>query len=249
MSWRMCAVAVVVCLVGADAPEVRTKQALEDFQGKWVLTAMEFNGQENKAPAPSVGAIRLIVHGNQIISMAACLKQEGHLHLSRPDHIDIMDRTGKVVHALYRLDDGVLKLCKTMTGDRPAGFTSRDGSAAIEVYRRATPDDPDLAPFAAEMKKLQGTWKMRIKRDVEDEDEQSVEWVVQGDELTVRMDGEDLSDKATVVLNPKTQPGCFGLMFPGSSFVGNYSLDDDVLTITCVGAGGRQELIVLKRIN
>jgi uncharacterized protein (TIGR03067 family) len=249
MPWRMFTVAVVVCMVGADAPEDRTKHALEDLQGKWVLTAQEANGQETKVPAPCVGDARIFIRGNQMVTVAACVKQEGNFHLSKPNRIDMMDRTGKLIHALYRLDDGVLKICMTPTGDRPAGFSSRDGSAVIGVYRRATPDDPDLAPFSVEMKKLQGTWKLKVKRDVEEDEEQSVEWVVKGDELTIRMDGEELSDKATVVLNPKTQPGNIGLMFPGSSFIGNYSLDDDVLTITRAGFGGPQQLIVLKRVN
>ncbi len=139
----------------------------------------------------------------------------------------------------------------TVNGDRPAYLSSRDGSSLIGVYRRATPDDPDLAPFAAEDEcGLQGTWKVKIKKDIDDDSEQSpVEWIVEGDELTVRIDGQEMSDKATVVLNPKTQPGNIGLMFPGSSFVGSYSLDDDVLTITRAAYGAPQQLIVLKRVN
>ena len=249
MPWRMLTVVAVVCMVGADAPEDRTRPTLEDLQGKWVLTVQETNGQENKLPAPCVGDARIVIHGNQMTTIAACVKQEGCFHLSQPNHLDMTDRTGKVIHALYRLEDGVLKVCMTPNGDRPAYFSSRDGSALIGVYRRATPDDPDLAPFAAEMKRLQGTWKVKIKKDIDDDSEQSVEWVVEGDELTVRVDGEELSDKATVVLNPKTQPGNIGLMFPGSSFIGNYSLDDDVLTITRAAFGGPQQLIVLKCVN
>ena len=249
MPWRILTVTVVVLLVGADAPEDRTKQTLEDLQGKWVLTAQEANGQENKLPAPVVGDARILIHGTQMTTIAACVKQEGSLHLSGPNRIDMTDRTGKVIHALYRLEDGVLKICMTPNGDRPGYFSSRDGSALIGVYRRATPDDPDLVPFAAELKRLQGTWKVKIKKDIDDDAPQCVEWVVEGDELTVRIDGQELSDKATVVLNPKTQPGNIGLMFPGSSFVGNYSLDDDVLTITRAAFGGPQQLIVLKRVD
>ena len=64
-----------------------------------------------------------------------------------------------------------------------------------------------------------------------------------------QIDGAALPDKATVVLNPKMQPPVIGVMFPGSSLVGSYSLEDGVLTISTGGFGAAQKMIVLNRVT
>ena len=247
MPWRILTVALVGLMVAADAPGEKTKPALDGLQGKWVLTAQEFNGQETKVQPQAVGDTSLIIRGNQVTTFNGPVKQEGIIRLSRPNHIDILDRTGAMLRGIYSLDDGVLRLCFTPSGERPTAFTSRTGPLAIGVYKRATADDPDLTPFSAEMRRLQGTWKVKVKKE-DDEEDSSLTWVIKGDELTVETNGAELPDKAFVVVNPKTQPGNIAVMFPGYSIGGNYTLDDDVMTISRP-VNGAQQMIVLKRVN
>jgi uncharacterized protein (TIGR03067 family) len=248
MPWRILTVAVVGFMVAADAPDEKTKPPLDGLQGKWVLTAQEFNGQETKVQPQSVGDTSLIIHGNQVTTFNGPVKQEGSIRLSKPNRIDILDRTGAMLRGIYSLDDGVLRVCFTTTGDRPTGFTSRTAPLAIGSYKRSTPDDPELTPFSAEMRRLQGTWKVKVKKEDDEDEDHSLTWVIKGDGLTVETDGSTLPDKAIVVVNPKTQPGNIALMFPGYTVGGNYSLDDDVMTISRA-VNGSQQMIVLKRVN
>ena len=146
-------------------------------------------------------------------------------------------------------DGDELKLCMTPTYDRPISFGSQIGNAIIATWRRETPDDVDLAPVAAEFKKLQGAWKIKLKKDPDEAAQRELVWLVKGNEITVQIDGEMLPDKATVVLSPKMQPPVIGVMFPGGSLVGSYSLEDDVLTISCAPFGQAPKMTVLRRVN
>jgi uncharacterized protein (TIGR03067 family) len=250
MAWRMLTVAVVGVLTAADVPEDKTKHLLDDFQGTWLLVAREAIGQEAKVPAAAVGDVRMIIRGSRTVTYGCCTKIEGSLHLfPKSNRVELRDWTGRAYQALYRLDGDELKLCMTPTGDCPESFGAKSGDSFIFVYRRQKPDDPDMAPAAAELKNLQGAWRMKVKKEADEESPRDLVWNFEGDEMTVQVDGKPLPDKGTVVLNPKIQPPVLGLMFSGNILVGTYSLEDDVLTFSCTQAGTPQRMIVLKRVS
>ena len=249
MPWRMLTIAVAGLLVAADAPEDKTKQALEDLQGTWLLTAREANGQEAKVPSQLIGDIRLTIHGSRVVTFTGAAKVDGSIHLfAKSNRVEFLERTGNSFQALYEVNGDELRLCTTPTGECPESFGSKSDNAFVMVYRREKPDDPDVAPAKAELKKLQGAWRMKLKKDADEGTQRDLIWTFDGYELAVQIDGQPMPDKATVVINPKMQPPCLGVLFPGGSLLGTYSLDDDVLTISTAQPGGPQKMMVLKRV-
>lgn len=114
------------------------KVAEEDkkFEGTWVVTAMEFNG--NKVPTEAIGEMTFTFKGKTYEQKAGDrLIEAGKQDLDpskTPKHMDITvsdgETKGKKQLAIYEIDGDKLKICAADHDDpaRPSKFETKEGS-------------------------------------------------------------------------------------------------------------------------
>jgi uncharacterized protein (TIGR03067 family) len=117
------------------------KKELEKFQGAWIATALESNGQ--KAPEDQIKLYRITFTGDKYVEkVAEQTVEEGTQKLDptkKPKTMDITitqgGQKGEMQLAIYEIEGDMLKICAAQAGskDRPADFTAKAGSDRLLI--------------------------------------------------------------------------------------------------------------------
>jgi uncharacterized protein (TIGR03067 family) len=122
--------------IASPVPPDPAGKVREEMQGTWVATALEQNGVKLTAKEVEEEEVSITVKGNEL----TLLQHGSSLHrfsftldLSKATpHIDLKVAGDGVVHAIYSLENGVLRLCfgsnfkPDETEARPRGFATGD---------------------------------------------------------------------------------------------------------------------------
>jgi uncharacterized protein (TIGR03067 family) len=143
-----CLALLAVCLtLAADDPKDAKKKALDQLQGTWTASGVEFNGE--KVEADIVKNLALVIDGDKmaIKGDSAEVEKYGKATLkidptTTPKTIDISitggAEKGTTFEGIYEVDKDELKLCVKLGGkERPAKFESKAGTQdVLAVFKR-----------------------------------------------------------------------------------------------------------------
>ena len=117
------------------------KKEVEKFQGSWIATSLEANGQ--KAPEEQVKLYRITFSGDKYVEkLAEQTIEEGTQKLDPAKKPKTMDITitqgaqkGEMQLAIYEIEGDTLKICAAQAGskDRPTDFTAKAGSDRLLI--------------------------------------------------------------------------------------------------------------------
>jgi uncharacterized protein (TIGR03067 family) len=134
---------VVAVLMAADGKD--DKAELKKFEGTWQLSSEVMDGKEQ--PADYVKRIRWIFDdmghwkveddGKAIFTGDMKVFTDGNPKAADSTLTGEADQKGKVVRAIYELEDDTLKQCWVIEGERPRRFDPKPGPGVnYSVYKR-----------------------------------------------------------------------------------------------------------------
>jgi uncharacterized protein (TIGR03067 family) len=129
------AIGVAVLLVGADAPADAVKKDLAKFEGEWLMTSGERDGQAIPEEYLKKGR-RAFKDGEVTVTLGDMLLMKARVTLDpgktpRTIDYDVTDGffKGKKQLGIYEIDGDTVKFCFTNPDqDRPTDFTAKTGS-------------------------------------------------------------------------------------------------------------------------
>ncbi len=147
MMTRCLAVLAVALLLGADQAKDAQKKALDQLQGTWTASSVEYAGE--KVGGDVVKGLTLVVEGDKmtIKGESAELEKYGKATLkidptTTPKLMDVTithgDEKGTTFEGIYEVDKDEWKLCVKLAGkERPAKLESAAGSQdVLVVFKR-----------------------------------------------------------------------------------------------------------------
>jgi uncharacterized protein (TIGR03067 family) len=141
MSFSIASVFVIGVLSAVDNP----KTDLDRFQGTWVMTDREVNGQKTNQEMIRKGEYHVMFEGNNVfVNQEGRIIEFGTMKLDpteKPKHYDRMHPDRTASRGIYELDGETLNICLGSPGaDRPAEFSTKPGAKrSLIVYRRFKP--------------------------------------------------------------------------------------------------------------
>ena len=136
MKWTVIAILLTCGLLNAQAQSDDLKKEVEKFQGTWLTTSLQANGQT--APEEQAKLHRITFAGDKYVEkFGDDTIEEGTQKLDPTKKPKTMDITitagaqqGMMQLAIYEIDGDVLKICAAEAGskDRPTDFTAKAGS-------------------------------------------------------------------------------------------------------------------------
>ena len=131
-------VALLLILGSGIAAPVPPDPAREELQGTWVATALEQRGVKLTAKEVEEEGLSITVKGNELTLRHGSSQRRFSFTLDTSKtsaQIDLKVAGGGVVHAIYSLENGVLRICfaSSFTPDepeaRPRGFATGDSDS------------------------------------------------------------------------------------------------------------------------
>jgi uncharacterized protein (TIGR03067 family) len=235
----------------ADAPTAN--QGLTALAGVWSFSQVKVDG--NPQP-PGHEADRMIIQKD---GRYAVVQRRGITHgtikvdpAHSPKHYDVTIVNGPMkglsVPAIYEISGDTLTLCLPLGGnERPATLESKVGDHHLfEVFKREQQDVKE-ALVAAGRRELTGTWQSVSYaldgKKASDDDMKKVQLVFDAEGNTKALNGGKLFIASSTNLDPTANPATIDITFTGgegkgSTALGIYKIDGDVLTI-CRAAPGK----------
>ena len=227
----------------------------ENLEGVWSIVSLEVEGHPVSAGAFS--GSQIVMEGNRFTTVSMGASYGGTFTVNAvasPKELDLLftegPHSGKVSHAIYKLDDGCLTICLGFAGrDRPRAFATSTGSGhALETLRRETTTSEPFSTAAVELEPasgeedltgLQGEWAMVAGQmggeSLLEPFVATGRQFVRGNEVTVSFGGQVFLE-ARFTLDPSAEPKSMDFTptsgaNKGKALSGIYALSGDFLRV------------------